>query len=131
MKPELMYLTWVTCFTGILWMPYAVDRLKVRGMLDDAGYPTDPKPHSAWAQRMMRTHQNAVENLVVFATLVLTAQLAGISNANTVAGCQIYFVARVLNAVAFTFAIPYLGMLSFTVAFGAQAMIALALLTAT
>ena len=130
MKPELMYLTWVTVFTGVLWMPYVVDRLLVRGMLDAAGYPTDPKPQSAWAQRMMRAHLNAVENLVIFAALVLTAQAAGITSANIVAACNIYFWARVVHAVGYTFAIPWVRTLAFVVAFGSQVVIGWALLMA-
>lgn len=130
MKPELMYLSWVTVFTGVLWMPYAVDRLLVRGLLDAAGYPTEPKPQSAWAQRLMRAHLNGIENLVIFASLVLTAHLAGVSGPQVVAACQIYFWARVVHAVSLTLAIPWVHMLGFTVAFGAQAQIAWALLTA-
>ena len=130
MKPELMYLTWVTAFTGVIWMPYVLDRLLVRGMIDAAGYPTDPKPQSAWAQRLMRAHLNAVENLVIFAALVLTAHAAGISTPGTVAACQIYFWARVVHAIGYTFAIPWIRTLAFVVGFGAQAALALPLLAA-
>ena len=130
MKPELMILTWATVFTGVLWMPYIIDRLLVRGIIDAVGYPTDPKPQSAWAQRLMRAHLNAVENLVIFASLVLTAQIAGISSPNIVAACQVYFWARVVHALAYTLAVPWLRTLAFTVSFGAQAAIAIALLGA-
>ena len=130
MKPELMYLTWVTAFTGVIWMPYVLDRLLVRGMIDAAGYPTDPKPQSAWAQRLMRAHLNAVENLVIFAALVLTAQAAGVSTPGTIAACQIYFWARVIHTVGYTFAIPWIRTLAFVVGFGAQVALALPLLAA-
>ncbi|WP_077036924.1 MAPEG family protein [Pelomonas sp. KK5] len=131
MKPELSYLTWVTCLTGVMWMPYVVDRLKARGMLDAAGYPTDPKPPSAWSQRLMRAHMNAVENLAIFATLVVVAQLAGVGGPQMLAACQIYFWARLAHAVGCVFAIPWAPTLAFTVAFGAQVVIALELLRAT
>jgi len=34
MKTELLYLTLVTALTGLLWVPYILDRVMVRGLLD-------------------------------------------------------------------------------------------------
>ena len=73
MKPELFYLGLVTVLTGLLWLPYILDRIMVQGLTDAVSYPANPKPQSPWAQRLMKAHANAVENLVVFATLVLLA----------------------------------------------------------
>jgi hypothetical protein len=66
MKPELMYLVYVTVLTGLMWVPYVLDRMSVRGLVDTVGYPDNPKPQSPWARRMQAAHANAVENLVVF-----------------------------------------------------------------
>ena len=74
MKTELAYLVWVTVLTGLMWIPYILDRLAVWGLTETVGYPENPKPQSAWARRMMKAHVNAIENLVVFAVLVLAAQ---------------------------------------------------------
>jgi uncharacterized MAPEG superfamily protein len=79
MKTELFYLALVTVLTGLLWIPYIIDRAMVRGLMDAVGYPENPKPQSPWAQRLQKAHYNAVENLVVFAALVLAAHAAGIS----------------------------------------------------
>ncbi len=128
MKPELFYLACVTALTGLLWMPYIIDRLMVRGLADAVGYPENPKPQSPWALRLMKAHANAVENLVVFAALVLIAQDAGISNSTTVTACSLYFWARVVHAVSYTMALPWVRTLSFTAGFVAQAMIAAQLL---
>ena len=128
MKPELLYLTMVTAFTGLLWLPYILDRIAVRGIGDAVGYPDNPKPQSPWAQRLMKAHANAVENLVVFATLVLAAHALGISNGMIAAACMIYFWARVVHALAYTFAVPWVRTLSFAVGFFAQAAIAWQLL---
>ena len=94
----------------------------------DRGYPENPKPQSPWAQRLMKAHHNAVENLGVFAALVLVAQAAGISNGATAAACMVYFWARVVHAAAYTFAVPWVRTLAFAVAFFAQATIAWQLL---
>jgi uncharacterized MAPEG superfamily protein len=121
MKTELVYLTWVTALTGLLWVPYILDRISVWGLSEAVSYPANPKPQSAWAVRLMKAHSNAVENLIVFAALVLAAHAAGISNSATAAACVVYFWARVAHALAFTFAIPWIRTLAFTVGFFAQA----------
>ena len=128
MKTELLYLTLVTAFTGLLWVPYILDRLMVRGIGDAVGYPDNPKPQSARAQRLMKAHANAVENLVVFAGLVLVAQAVGLSNAAIATACAVYFWARIVHALAYTFAVPWVRTLAFTVGFFAQAVIACQLL---
>ncbi|MFZ2649978.1 MAG: MAPEG family protein [Burkholderiaceae bacterium] len=124
MNTELYYLILVTAFTGLLWVPYILDRLAVRGISDAVGYPENPKPQSPWAQRLMKAHNNAVENLVVFAALVLAAHAAGVSNSTLATACVVYFWARVVHALVYTFAVPLARTLAFAVGFFAQAVIA-------
>ena len=128
MKPELQYLVYVTVFTGLLWVAYILDRIATRGLLDAVGYPDNPKPHSPWAQRLMKAHVNAIENLVVFAALVLAAVAAGVSSPTIAGAAMVYFWARVVHALAYTFAVPWVRTLAFTVGFLAQAAIAWQLL---
>ena len=120
MTSELLSLTWVTALTAVLWMPYVLNLIVVRGLLDAVGYPDDPKPLSGWAAKMKAGHSNAIENLVVFATLVLIANAAGVSNDTTVLACQIYFWARLVHVVAYTFAVPWVRTLAFVAGFGSQ-----------
>jgi len=128
MKTELVYLVCVTLLTALMWVPYILDRLTVRGLPDTVGYPQSPKPQSPWAQRMLKAHANAVENLVVFATLVLVANAAGVSNNATVLACAIYFWARVVHWLAYTFALPWIRTLAFAAGFFAQMTLAWQLL---
>jgi uncharacterized MAPEG superfamily protein len=128
MKTELVYLTWVTALTGLLWVPYILDRIAVWGITDAVGYPANPKPQSPWAARMIKAHYNAVENLVVFAALVLAAHAAGISSSATATACVVYFWARVAHAAAYTFALPWARTLAFAIGFFAQATLAWQLL---
>ena len=124
MKTELFYLTCVAALTGLLWVPYILDRIAVRGLIDAVGYPADPKPQSAWAQRLMKAHANAVENLVVFATLVLVAHALGVSNSVVAGASVVYFWARAVHVLAYAFAIPWVRTLAFAVGFFAQVAIA-------
>lgn len=124
MKTELLYLTLVAAFTGLMWVPYILDRISVRGLMDAVGYPEKPKPQSAWAQRLMKAHANAVENLVIFATLVLVAQAVGLTNPMIAGACAVYFWARVVHALAYTFGVPWVRTLAFAVGFFSQALVA-------
>jgi len=129
MPTELFWLTLTTIMTGLFWVPYILDRAAVRGLMGSMANPhPDDKPQSAWAQRQMQAHANAVENLVIFATLVLTAHAAGALTPATATASAVYFWARLAHFIIYSLGIPVLRTLSFVVAFGAQAVIALAIL---
>jgi len=109
-------------------MPYVLNLIAVRGLMDAVGYPEEPKPLSGWAAKMKAAHANAVENLVVFAALVLIANAANVSNETTVLACQIYFWARLVHLLSYTFAIPWVRTLAFVAGFGCQVAIILQLI---
>jgi uncharacterized MAPEG superfamily protein len=124
MKTELWYLALVATFTALLWIPYILDRVMAWGLMDAVGYPSNPKPQRPWAERMKRAHYNAVENLAVFAALVLTATAAGISNSAIATAAMVYFWARVVHAIAFTFGVPWVRTIAFVVGFACQIAVA-------
>lgn len=113
MTPEVTSLTWVAALSAVIWVPYVLNVIMVRGLVDAVGYPEDPKPMAPWATRMKAAHYNAVENMVLFATLVLVAHAAGISNQTTVLVCEVYFWARLVHLVAYTLGIPWIRTLAF------------------
>lgn len=120
MSVELKYLALVSAFTAVMWIPYILNRAMVWGVMDSVGYPGNPKPVAAWAERMKKAHYNAIENLVVFAALVLVANAVGAKSDATAMAAIIYFWARVVHFLAYSFAIPWVRTLAFTVAFGCQ-----------
>ena len=120
MTAELKYLALVAAFTAVMWIPYILNMTMVRGLLDAVGYPENPKPLAPWATRMKAAHYNAVENLVVFAALVLVAHVAGVKSEATALAGMIYFWARVVHFLSYTFAIPFVRTLAFAVGFGCQ-----------
>lgn len=129
MTLELHYLVLVTALTAVLWMPYILNRIAVRGLTEAVGYPENPKPAAPWAKRMQAAHANAVENLVVFAALVLVAHVAGVSNEGTVFACQMYFWARLVHVIAYTLAWPWVRTIAFVAGFAGQATLAWQLLS--
>jgi len=115
MTSELSSLIWVVALSAVMWVPYILNTIMVRGLVTAMGYPDDPKPLAPWATRMKAAHYNAVENLVVFATLVLVLNATGISNETTVLACEIYFWARLVHYIVYAAGVPWVRTLSFAV----------------
>jgi uncharacterized MAPEG superfamily protein len=121
MSRELMWLTLTVILTGLLWVPYIIDRCMVRGLMGAMANPSrNDTPQSPWAQRLYFAHTNAVENLVVFAPLVLILDSMGHSTESTAIACAVYFWARLAHAIIYTLGIAVLRTLAFTVGFLAQ-----------
>jgi len=118
MTTELNYLALAAALNAVMWLPYILNVIAVRGLVDAVGYPDNPNPMSPWAQRLKAAHYNSVENLVLFATVILVAHAAGISNAATTTCAATYFWARVVHTVAYTFAVPWVRTLAFAVGWG-------------
>ena len=121
MTKELLWLTLTIILTGLMWVPYILDRLMVRGLMATLGNPSrGDKPQSGWAQRLYFAHTNAVENLIIFAPLVLILDAQGHSTEGTVIACAVYFWSRLVHAIVYTMGIPVVRTLAFTVGFLAQ-----------
>lgn len=127
MSKELMWLTLTVILTGLLWLPYTLDRVKVRGLMGSMANPSrNDKPQSAWAQRLYFAHTNAVENLIIFAALVLILDNIGHSTPATAIACAVYFWARLAHAIVYTLGIPVARTFAFAVGFVCQVVLALA-----
>ena len=85
--------------------------------------PEGGGPHSPWAQRAIKAHHNAVENLAIFAPAVLIAHLLSISTPATKAAVVVYFFARLLHFVVYSAGIPAARTLTFTAGWLAQIVI--------
>ena len=118
MTPELKYLAWISVITALMWIPYILNLIARNRLSDAVGYPDEPLTMAPWAERLKKAHYNAVENLVVFATLVLIANVLEISNNATTSAAAAYFWARLVHPVAYAFGIPWVRTLSFAVAWG-------------
>ncbi|MGB5811685.1 MAG: MAPEG family protein [Polyangiales bacterium] len=114
--------------TALLWVPYVLERMVALGMMG-AMKPvgvTELARQAVWAQRARSAHYNAVENLAVFATLLLVAEAMGeADNSQMVLAAQIYFWARLVHFPAMAFGIPGVRTTAFLVGFGAQIFVAL------
>ena len=121
MTIELYWLTLTIVMTALFWVPYILDRIVTLGLWSAL---SESKPElgrqSPWADRAMQAHQNAVENLVIFAPAVLTAHALGVSTPTTKLAAMAYFLARLVHFVVYTAGIPVLRTLAFTAGWLAQ-----------
>jgi len=114
--------------TGLLWVVYMIDRIIVRGLEATLNNPgPNAIPQSPWAQRLMAAHTNAVENLVLFAPLVLILHVMNISSGLTITACVLYFSARLAHAVIYTWGVPLFRTLSFLSSWAALIILVLAI----
>ena len=121
MTTELYWLILTALMTALLWVPYVLNRMVMNGLGGTlAGGAPDSNTLSAWAQRASRAHTNAVENLAIFAPIVLTAHLLNISNGTTKLAVVVYFFARLLHFVVYSAGIPAARTLTFTAGWLAQ-----------
>ncbi|MBI1205193.1 MAG: MAPEG family protein [Rhodopseudomonas sp.] len=128
MTKELLWLTLTVILTGVLWIPYTLDRIMVRGLMGAMANPSrNDKPQSPWAQRLYFAHTNAVENLMIFAPLVIILDIQGHSTMSTVIACAVYFWSRLAHVIVYVLGIPVLRTLCFFVGFLAQAALVLAI----
>lgn len=128
MTRELLWLTLTVILTGLLWVPYVLNRCQVRGLTGAMANPSrNDKPHAEWATRLMFAHDNAVENLIIFAPLVLILAQLDYSTNWTVYASAVYFWARVAHVIVYSMGLPVFRTLAFTVGFFAQVVLALAI----
>lgn len=124
MTPELQYLVWVSILTLLIRAAWMADKVMVRGLGKVTGFPSDSEPLSAWGTRAWIAHEDAIQNLVIFALLILALHAVGESNAITRLAAATYFWARLCHVVVYTLGIPRIKTVAFAVAFGAQLVLA-------
>ena len=130
MSPDLTYLLFsiIHCFAQMLVAATGANQQV--GLPKLAGNREDVPAYTGWAGRAKRAHLNMIENLVLFAALVLVAAISGKANATTAMGAVIFFWSRLAYAVIYVAGIPWLRTLTWFVSVIGMAMIAWVLLQA-
>src|SRR5438445_13822943 len=108
MKPELMLLVWAVVVTFVQMLIAVTGATLQVGLPALAGNREGLAPCTGWAGRAARAHHNMLENLVLFAALVLVAVVASRTNGTTLLGAQLFFWARLAYAVVYLAGIPWL-----------------------
>ncbi|EMG9773870.1 TPA: MAPEG family protein [Klebsiella aerogenes] len=129
-NPELIILALICLLTVMMWIPYIIARATRVNVAPAAGNGHSPSSGLApWAQRAQKAHANAVENLVIFAPLVVVAALLNVNNAITLIAAKVYLLARIVHYIAYTAGIPIIRTLAFQAGFVATVTIAIVILS--
>lgn len=127
MTVELTMLLYSVILLLILILIPAANAIRQNGAMAQAGPRDDMPEPSVFRKRAMRLRDNMLENMALFAPVVLIANAADISTGTTVLGAQIFFLARVLHAVIYLAGWPAVRPLAWAVGLIGTGMIASAL----
>ncbi len=130
MSPDLKYLLLSTLLCFVQMLIAATGANQAVGLNTLAGNREGLPELTGWAGRAKRAHLNMIENMVLFAALVLIAVTAGKANAMTAMGAMIFFWARLAYAVIYVAGIAWLRTAAWFVSVIGMAIIAIELLKA-
>jgi uncharacterized MAPEG superfamily protein len=108
MTLELKLLVWSTTLALIQMVVALSAAIAQVGLLPLVGNRENLPAFEGWAGRAQRAQRNMLENLIIFAALVLVAQFAGKTNVATGLGAQLFFWSRLAYAPAYVIGIPWL-----------------------
>ena len=108
MKPELMLLVWAVVLMFVQMLVAVTGAYLQVGLTKLVGNRDDMPKIAGWGGRAERAHLNMVENIALFAPLVLIAVFAGKANAMMLLGAQIFLWSRVAYAVIYVAGIVWL-----------------------
>ncbi len=108
MSLELTLLVWSVALAFVQMLVAVSGATLQFGLSDLAGNRENLPPATSWAGRAQRAHRNMLENLVLFAVLVLVTEITNKNNAVTGYGAQLFFWARAIYAVIYVIGLPWL-----------------------
>jgi uncharacterized MAPEG superfamily protein len=115
MKPELILLVWATALAVVQVLVAVAGAYTQVGLMKLVGNREDMPRLIGWAGRAERAHLNILQNLVLFAVLVIVAVIANRTNAMTLLGAQLFFWGRIAYALIYLAGIQWLRTLSWFV----------------
>jgi uncharacterized MAPEG superfamily protein len=108
MTVEFQLLIWSLGLTFVQMLVALLGTILYLGLPKVAGNRERIPELPGWPGRARRAHRNMIENMVLFAPLIVLADIAGRDNAMTQLGAQLFFWARLASAVIYLIGIPYL-----------------------
>jgi uncharacterized MAPEG superfamily protein len=115
MKPELNLLVWSTALAVVQVLVAVTGAFTQVGLMKLVGNREDMPRLVGWVGRAERAHLNILQNLVLFAVLVLVAVLTNRTNDMTLLGAQLFFWGRIAYALIYLAGIQWLRTLSWLV----------------
>jgi len=107
MTVELWMLFWAVVLTFVQVLVAVTGASSVLSPAKLAGNREDITAMDGWVGRAQRAHRNMLENLPLFAALVLIVHVAGASTETSALGAEIFVFARLAYAVVYIIGIPW------------------------
>jgi uncharacterized MAPEG superfamily protein len=105
---ELTLLIWSVALAFVQMLVAVCAATRQFGLSDLAGNRDSLPAATGWAGRAQRAHHNMLENLMLFAILVLVTEVANKNSAMTGLGAQLFFWTRLIYAVIYVIGVPWL-----------------------
>ena len=114
MTAELIMLFWAVVLT-FLQVIATVILCNIQASPTELAGNRDTFVPEGIAGRASRAHRNMLENLPLFAALVLIVHVAGLSSDTSVLGAQIFVIARLAFAIIYIIGIPWIRTAAFLI----------------
>ena len=128
MSVEFTMLFYSVILTFALIMVPASISMLANGLPWAAGARDDQPEPSSYCKRTLRLRNNMLENMALFAPLVLMAAAMEVGNDATVLGAQLFFYARVGHAIVYLAGWPWIRTALWAAGIVGTAMIAIELI---
>lgn len=108
LSADLMMLVWSVALCIVQMLIAVTVCLPQVGLPTLAGNRDNMPALTGLAGRALRAHYNMLENLALFAALVLVAHVSGRANEMTALGAQLFFWGRLAHAVIYLVGLPWI-----------------------
>ena len=108
MSLELTMLVWSIALTFVQMVIAASAVALQLGLPSKTGAPEDAAEVTGWAGRARRAHLDMLANMVLFAPLIVIADIAGRDNRMTEIGAEMFFWTRLAYAIVYIAGVPRL-----------------------
>ena len=109
MPIELSVLVWSAAIMFILIVITANANVSANGLAWGIGNRDEPSTATGAGARAKRAYMNLLENLLIYACLVIPAHLAGIHTGLTVLGAELFLIGRIAHALVYVLGFTFLG----------------------
>ncbi|MEI7713890.1 MAG: MAPEG family protein [Rhodospirillales bacterium] len=127
MTPDLTLLVCAVVLTAVQAIVAGMGANGQAGLTTMAGNREHLPEILGWPGRAARAHRNMLENLPLFAALVLIAHVAGRSDATSILGEHIFVWSRLVYAGVYIVGVPWLRSAVFAVSVSGMGMVLLRL----
>lgn len=121
---ELNWLLAIALITALMWLPHILELMLRRGLGAALANPAPDADTPAWANRAKRAHMNGVENLAIFAPVVIVAAMVGATGGGVLLAVKLYVLSRLAHYIIYVAGIPVARTLTFAIGLAATIFIA-------